>query len=106
METDTRAVIADITETLSVDPRVVPGTGFGAGHGLRVDGRIFVIFMPDVLVLKLPASRVGELIAQTGATPFDAGKGKPMREWVRVSAERRAEWADLAQEALRYVARG
>ena len=37
--------------------------------------------------------------------PFDAGKGRPMREWVVVAGDDPKEWYELAREALRFVGR-
>jgi hypothetical protein len=80
--------------------------GFGSG-ALRANGRIFAMPGRAGLVLKLPSMRVAELIASGDGTPFDAGKGTPMQEWV-VLAGRLADAAclELAQEALAFVASG
>jgi hypothetical protein len=86
------------------DPRVSSGTGFGANRGLRVNGRIFAIFMPDALTVKLPRKRVDELVEAGDGTRFDPGHGRLMREWLTSPSERAADWPDLADEACRYVA--
>lgn len=36
--------------------------------------------------------------------PFDAGKGRPMKEWLTVTADDEATWLSLAREALNFVA--
>jgi hypothetical protein len=57
------------------------------------------------LVLKLPARRVAELIGTGQGHPFDAGKGRPMKEWVALDPAGRDGWLDLASEALAFVGR-
>jgi hypothetical protein len=85
------------------DERVTTGTGFGTNRGLRVGGRIFAIFSADGLTLKLPAGRVDELVAAGTAIRYDAGKGRPMREWVTVLPGSVDDWGSLADEALAFV---
>lgn len=87
-----------------VEPPDPTGRGFGAA-ALKVDGRIFAMCPRENLVLKLPAARVKELIAENLGGPFDAGKGKPMREWLTVTADDPATWRRLAQEAYEFVQR-
>lgn len=84
-----------------------PGArGFGA-DALQVDGHIFAMVSRDRLVLKLSRTRVEELIRDGTATPFDAGKGRPMKEWAAFEAmPPRAAVVKLATEALEFVAGG
>jgi TfoX/Sxy family transcriptional regulator of competence genes len=59
----------------------------------------------DRLVLKLPRARVDELVADGVAVPFDAGKGRPMKEWTAFEdAPSRAKAVALGREALDFVA--
>ena len=71
---------------------------------LQVDGRIFAMLRNGGLVLKLPRQRVTGLLASGQGVPFDAGKGKPMQEWVVLPDGAGAEWLALAHEALTFVA--
>ena len=79
-----------------------PGSGRGFGSSaLKVDGRIFAMEVGGSLVLKLPAPRVAELVADGTGEPFAGARGTPVREWVAL-----AEGADaraLAREALAFV---
>lgn len=77
--------------------------GFGA-DALQVDGRIFAMLRNGGLVLKLPRQRVTSLLASGQGAPFDAGKGKPMQEWVVLQDGAGEEWLVLAHEALTFVA--
>lgn len=79
------------------------GKGFGSSGQLKVGGRIFAMLVRNELVLKLPRPRVDELVDQGDGTRFDAGKGKPMREWFALSPTSKKQWLPLAQEALAFV---
>lgn len=79
------------------------GKGFGSSGQLKADGHIFAMLVKDELVLKMPRSRVDELVAAGEGTHFDAGKGRPMREWFVLSPRSKLEWLPLAREALAFV---
>jgi hypothetical protein len=78
------------------------GRGFGAG-ALKVDGKIFaMVSARGELVLKLPASRIDELVGQGAGRVFVVG-ARTMKEWfvaVELSAD---ECLTLADEARRFV---
>lgn len=102
---------AAVVEALGDTPGVIrpepPGASarrFGS-TGLRVQGRIFAMVTRGHLVLKMPASRVKELIAAGAGGPFDAGKGKPMAEWVSLEPLPLQRCLELAREALAFVSR-
>ena len=79
------------------------GKGFGSSGQLKVEGRIFAMLVRGELVVKLPRGRVDELVAQGKGTRFDAGKGKPMREWFVLSPTSTMRWLTLAREAHDFV---
>jgi hypothetical protein len=74
--------------------------GFAQG-GLMKAGKLFATLRGDHLLLKLPAARVAALIASGQGAPFDANKGKPMKEWVLAGMG--ADWEALAREAADFV---
>jgi hypothetical protein len=76
------------------------GRGFG-GSALKVGGSIFAMLTRGRLVVKLPRTRVAELVASGAGEPFDAGKGTPMKEWLVVAED--GDWQALAEEALAFV---
>ncbi len=101
---------ADIIAALSSQPGVMlPSAAgaakdhrFGAG-ALRVDGKIFAMVTRGTLVVKLPRTRVASLIASGCGNPFDAGRGRPMLEWLAVDPSCKLDWLTLAREALIFV---
>ncbi len=83
----------------------LPGEGRGFGSAaLRVHGKIFAMLSDGALVVKLSADRVEKLVATGNGHPFDANKGRPMKEWLRVAPSSRLSWPSLAREAMDYVA--
>jgi hypothetical protein len=79
------------------------GSGFGS-NALKINRSIFAMLVDDRLVVKLPAGRVAELISSSDGLPFDAGKGKPMKEWVVLSVDDDA-CRELVAEAMAFVGR-
>ena len=82
---------------------VSAGTGFGRNEGLRVGGKIFAMLVRGELVVKLPRDRVDELVDAGVAVRFDAGKGRPMREWAAVGPSASRRWRGLVEEARTFV---
>ncbi len=87
-------------------PGVTPpegGRGFGAS-ALKVDGKIFAMVSGGTLVVKLPRTRVDELVERGIGTRFEPGTGRVMREWLELGATTDdARWSALAREALAFV---
>ena len=80
-------------------------SGFGRS-ALRYRTKIFAMFVRGRLVLKLPASRVGELVRSGAGVHFDANKGTPMKEWFSLDPESGLPWLPLAREALEHAQAG
>jgi hypothetical protein len=96
-----------LVEEFAASPGVtVPGEpgrrGFGSS-ALKVNGSIFAMISGGKLVVKLPHHRVATLMSSGVGTPFDAGKGHPMKEWLTVTADDMDSWLALAREALDFV---
>lgn len=64
-------------------PGVEQGRMFGYPN-YKVRGRMFACVYGPGVALKLPGSRVAELLAEKGNLPF-APRGRKMREWVMVA---------------------
>ena len=77
------------------------GSGFGS-NAIKINKSIFAMLVNDRLVVKLPAGRVAELISSGDGLPFDAGKGKPMKEWVSLTVDDDA-CRVLVAEAMAFV---
>jgi TfoX/Sxy family transcriptional regulator of competence genes len=87
------------------DPRVERPAAlrraFGS-NGLKVDGRIFAMLLRGALVVKVPRERVEGLVRSGRGVPFDAGRGRAMKEWVMIHGDE--NWLELAREAREFVA--
>jgi hypothetical protein len=103
---DPEECFAGLVTALGDRPGVAPPDptrrAFGA-RALTVEGSIFAMLQDAALVVKLPAPRVSALIAAGDGSPFGAGRGRPMKEWVAVGAVDPDAWRALAEEALTFV---
>jgi hypothetical protein len=101
---------ADLFEALCEDyagkPGVtLPGEGRGFGSSaLKINNSIFAMLVDGRLVVKLSRQRVSELIETGVGEPFDAGKGKPMKEWVGLLGDE-VSCRGLVAEAFAFVGR-
>jgi hypothetical protein len=80
------------------------GRGFGSGT-LQVNGRIYAMVSRQRgrFVVKLPRARADTLIASGTGLPFDASKGRPMKEWVAIAEHAAGQWTKLADKARQFV---
>jgi hypothetical protein len=67
-------------------------------------GKFFAFTTRGMLVVKLPAERVTELITSGDGRVFDAGKGRPMKEWVGLTPADENACAAYMREARKFVA--
>jgi hypothetical protein len=87
---------------VATDERVQVGKIFHS-EGLKTNEKYFAFTRRDDLVVKLPEERVAQLIAEGTGWPFDAGKGRPMREWVILRPRDRATCTRHVGEALAFM---
>ena len=72
--------------------------------GLTCGGKFFAtLSRDDQMLVKLPADRVTELVTSGVSLPFDANKGRVMREWTLVPLSSVDEWAPIAEEAFAFA---
>ena len=74
-------------------------------EGVRTRGKFCAFIRKGELVVKLPAERVAELIATGEGRPFDAGKGRPLKAWVRLRPAGEAACAAYVLEGRAFVGR-
>jgi hypothetical protein len=86
---------------VSTDDSVRAGKIFHS-EGLKSGEKFFAFVRRDELVVKLSQERVTQLIAEGTGRPFDAGKGRPMREWVVLRPINEASCASHVAEALKF----
>lgn len=103
---------ATVVEAYLGHPGVTPpsdesgaGSAFGAA-ALKVNDKIFAMLVRDRFVVKLPRRRVDDLVAGGEGEPFDAGRGRPMKEWVALPPGSGCDWVQIAGEALAFVGGG
>ena len=104
--TDARSRLDTIANSFSPDRTVTRETrkGFGSG-ALKVKGKIFAMVSSDSeFVVKLPKSRVEELVRAGVGSRFEPGPGRVMKEWLAMAREPQSpSWLELAREAQRFV---
>jgi hypothetical protein len=89
----------DLVATAEGGP-VTRGTMFGS-QGLRTGTKYFAIWWHEQLVVKLPTSRITELVAAGHGSPFEPMPGRAMNGWLVV--EGTPDWGSLVSEARAHV---
>jgi hypothetical protein len=97
---------AALSATLAKRPGVTVGEGKGFGSSaLKVNGKIFaMVSSKNRFVVKLPTARVAALTVSGEGRPFEAGRGRPMKEWLELRETSKLRWSQLAQEAYDFLA--
>jgi len=93
-----------VARLMSDNPGLETARMFGS-TGLRTESGKFAGFVRgDQLVVKLPADRVSELLESGEGAVFDAGRGRPMKEWVVLHPADEAAVERYLLEARAFVA--
>lgn len=71
--------------------------------GLKTAGKFYAFATATDLVVKLPASRVDELIGSGRGLACSPRAGRPMREWVRITAPDEDSCLSYVLEAREFV---
>jgi len=91
----------DLTVEFLAKPGVTLERAFSR-ISLMVGGKLFASAGHGGLLIKVPAERVAELIANGDGQPFSTGGNRVMREWVVVTPA--TDWRALAAESMEFVA--
>jgi hypothetical protein len=71
--------------------------------GLKSGERFFAFVRRGELVVKLSQPRVTELVTSGNGWPFDAGKGRVMKEWVVLRPIDRSSCENAVLEAMNFM---
>lgn len=101
-------IYEEIVRILCEDPKVTSTVAggmkrFGASGELRVDGKMFAFSSKGRLIVKLPQSKVAELIAEGRGEPCVMGRARTMREWVVIGPEWQSDWLSIAMDSRNFV---
>jgi hypothetical protein len=100
--TEVDPAFAPVVAAFARDRRVGMGRMFSSKAVLNIDGKIFAMYVKGNLVVKLPRSRVDQMVAAGAGRPFDPGHGRLMKEWLTVTGGA-GTWIALAREARAFV---
>ena len=73
------------------------------GEAIKIKKKMFAMFSKGNYVLKLPKSRVEELISSGNGLPYDPGNGKIMKKWVIIPEKYSSKWIEYASEAKKFA---
>jgi hypothetical protein len=98
---------AAVAAIFARDRRVSLERGWGDDNVvLKLDAKIFTMFVRGKLVTKLPKARVDELVSLGEGERFDPRRdGRLMKEWL-VVASGEPRWEEVAREAYQFAKAG
>ncbi|MFZ6676682.1 hypothetical protein [Undibacterium sp. Tian12W] len=100
---DAQSEYDKLANNLTTAASAEPGQMFGKVC-LKINGKAFVALHKETVVFKLTGDGHAKAIALADAVLWDpSGKGRPMKEWVALSATHGKKFPTLAQAALEYV---
>jgi len=94
-------------DDLAAQFAILPGGSRGQMFGMpvaKVNGKAFMGFFQEEIVLKLDSLPLIEALALHGARLFDPmGSGRTMKEWVQIPFEHVEVWGKFANQARLYL---
>jgi len=102
--TNVHSTFLELAKSFAGDDKVTFGEGKGFGaNALKVKGKIFaMISSKNQLVVKLPTSRVNQLVKEQRGDYFDPGHGRKMKQWLEYRGASEM-WFDIVHEARNFV---
>ncbi len=73
------------------------------GESLKIKKKMFAMYQKGNYVVKLPKTRVQELLTSGKGLPYDPGNGRIMKEWVIIPIDNMEKWVDYASEAKEFA---
>ena len=95
-------VYTEIKGHFASDPDVEVLSGRGA-QGIKIGGKLFVMFLKGDLLVKLPEQKVKEIIELGNGEAYDPGTGKPMKNRVLIRARNKNLWIKYSIEAKKHA---
>ena len=94
-------IFAPVVAAFEKDKSVTAGFMMSSFR-LKVNGKIFAMYGRGQFVVKLPKSRVDQIVERGDGQRFDPGHGRLMKEWVVIETKQKT-WLNIANEAYAYV---
>lgn len=104
---DGENAFAGLVRTFAGDRRItLPEAKRGkfGSNGLKVDGKIFAMWVRGALVVKLPQREVDDAVAAARGERLSMGRRHVMKEWLVVREDQR-RWPAIVCRARQFVAR-